>query len=74
MKREKDTNHEDKKLNETPFATIPNAVKRTGLSAYYLRDGCKSGTVPHIKSGKRFFINVPELMRKLNEESKGGNV
>jgi hypothetical protein len=38
-----------------------------------LRNGCKDGTVPHIKSGKKYLINVPALLRMLNaEEDDGG--
>lgn len=48
----------------TPFQTINEAVKTTGLSAYYLRNGCRDGSVPHIKSGSKYLINVPALLRK----------
>lgn len=49
-----------------PFQKIAEACKTTGLSQYYLRQGCKKGMVPHIKSGGVYYINVPELMEKLN--------
>ena len=49
----------------TPFQKITDAVRTTGLSAYYLRRGCKDGTIPHIKSGTTYFINVPALLRQL---------
>lgn len=48
-----------------PFQKIPQACKTTGLSMYYLRKGCKDGTIPHIKSGTVYLINVPALIRKL---------
>ena len=48
-----------------PFQKIAEACKTTGLSQYYLRRGCKSGTIPHIKSGGVYYINVPVLMEKL---------
>lgn len=41
---------------ETPFMKIPDACRVTGLSQYYLRNGCKDGTIPHIKSGRVYFI------------------
>ena len=44
---------------KTPFQKIPEACKTTGLSQYYLRKGCKDGTIPHIKSGPTYYINVP---------------
>lgn len=48
-----------------PFQKIQEACKTTGLSQYYLRKGCKDGSIPHIKSGPVYYIDVPALMRKL---------
>lgn len=50
---------------ETPFQKIQDACKTTGLSMYYLRNGCKAGTVPHVKSGSTYYINIPALLRSL---------
>ena len=51
-----------------PFQKIPEACRTTGLSQYYLRKGCKAGTIPHIRSGPTYYINVPELLRRLASE------
>ncbi len=51
-----------------PFQKIPDACKTTGLSQYFLRKGCKDGSVPHIKSGPTYYINVPALLKKLEAE------
>jgi len=59
-----------KRMTETPFMKINDAVRATGLSAYFLRNGCKDGSVPHITSGTTYFINVPALLRKLDAESE----
>ena len=48
-----------------PFQGIAQACKTTGLSMYYLRKGCKDGTVPHIKSGTTYMVNVPALLKQL---------
>ncbi len=56
--------------NCTPFQKIPEACKTTGLSQYYLRKGCKEGTIPHIKSGPTYYINVPELLECLRSRSE----
>ena len=37
---------------------------------YYLRQGCKNGTVPHIKSGGVYYVNVPALMEELDRKRK----
>ncbi|WP_312281854.1 hypothetical protein [Oscillibacter sp.] len=57
--------------NTAPFQKIGEACKTTGLSQYFLRRGCKEGTVPHINSGGVYYINVPALLRKLGAEGAG---
>lgn len=56
-----------------PFQKIPDAARSTGLSQYFLRNGCKSGTIPHIKSGTVYFVNVPALLRQLGADEGGVN-
>ena len=51
-----------------PFQKIAEACRTTGLSQYYLRQGCKDGTIPHIRSGSTYYINVPELLGQLNAD------
>lgn len=51
-----------------PFQKIPEACKTTGLSMFFLRNGCKAGTVPHIKSGGVYYINIPALLKQLGAE------
>ena len=53
---------------QTPFMKINAAAKVTGLSQYYLRKGCKDGSVPHVMSGTVYNVNVPALLRKLNAD------
>ena len=52
-----------------PFQKIPDACKTTGLSQYFLRKGCKDGSVPHIKSGPTYYVNVPALLEQLDMEA-----
>lgn len=52
----------------TPFQKIAQASKTTGLSQYYLRRGCRDGSIPHTKSGQTFFVNVPALLRQLGAD------
>lgn len=54
-----------------PFQKIQDAVASTGLSAYFLRQGCRDGTVPHIRSGRVLYINVPALLRQLGADPGG---
>ena len=36
--------------NTTPYQKIALASRTTGLSQYFLRKGCKEGTIPHTVS------------------------
>ncbi len=56
-------------MKGAPFQKIPEAAQTTGLSTYFLRNGCKDGTVPHVKSGTVYLVNIPALLRKLDAES-----
>ncbi|MGM9600019.1 MAG: hypothetical protein ACI3W5_00360 [Faecousia sp.] len=53
---------------EKHFQKIHEASRTTGLSQYFLRNGCKDGTVPHVRSGSVYLINVPALLRKLGAD------
>ena len=57
--------------NQAHFMKIKDACKVTGLSQYYLRAGCKDGSIPHVKRGTVYFINIPVFLKKLDAESEG---
>ncbi len=52
-----------------PFQSIADAARTTGLSRYHIRNGCKDGTIPHIKVGDRYKVNVPLLLKQLDAQS-----
>lgn len=54
-----------------PFQGIQNAAQITGLSQYYLRKGCRDGSIPCVKSGTTFYVNVPALLAQLGAVSVG---
>ena len=54
---------------QTPFQTIEQACKTTGLSMYYLRRGCWAGTVPHVKSGPPSYAALGPRQRNRNRPS-----
>ena len=53
-----------------PFQKITEACKTMGLSQYFLRQGCKNGTIPHIKSGGVYYINVQALVEQLDKRQR----
>ena len=48
-----------------PFQKIEDAVRTTGLSSFFLRKGCRDGSIPCVRSGRTYFINVPGLLERL---------
>ena len=54
-----------------PYMKLAAACEATGLSIWFLRRGAKDGSVPCIKSGKTYYINVPALMEKLDAQQRG---
>lgn len=55
-------------METTPYLKLKETVVETGLSMYYLRNGCKNGTIPHIKSGTTYYVDVPALLEKLRAQ------
>lgn len=51
------------------FQTIADATRTTGLSQYFIRRGCKDGSIPHVKSGSKFLVNVPLLLEAMDRQS-----
>ena len=47
-----------------PFQRIDDAVKSTGLSAYFLRRGCRDGSIPCVRSGRTIYVNVAKLLQQ----------
>lgn len=56
---------------EATFQSPRNASIISGLSVGYIREGCKSGLIPHIRVGKDYRINVPLFLEQLGNESRG---
>ena len=46
------------------FYPINAASELTGLSRFFLRSGCRNGTIPHIMCGNKYLIDVPSLLEK----------
>ncbi len=52
------------------YMSIPEAAKYTGLAACFIRKGIKSGEIPSINAGKKYLVNVPLMLEKLEEQSR----
>lgn len=56
---------------EKVYYSVKETAVKTGLSQKYLRAGLSDGSIPHIKSGNKYLINLPLLMKRLNNECEG---
>ena len=56
-------------VNVQPFQTIRQAVGSTGLSERCLRRRLAEGKLPHIMSGNRCMVCVPELLTMMQQEA-----
>ena len=58
------------------FATIEQASKYTGLAQSYIRAGVKNGTIPHIKSGRKYLVNMLRFLEMIEatENTTGGEI
>lgn len=56
-----------------PYQKIPDACRTTGLSKFFLRKGCRNGEVPHIRSGRTYYVNVPALLENLAMQTDKGD-
>lgn len=52
------------------FQRFRGAAQITGLSVKYIRQGCINGTIPHIRAGSDYLVNMPLFMAQLDEASK----
>ena len=41
-----------------------------GLSLWYIREGCTAGTIPHIRVGRDYRIDMQQLREQLKRESQ----
>lgn len=53
------------------FQPPRGAAEITGFSVKSIRDGCKSGDIPHIKTGTDFRIDMTEWLKILHSTSRG---
>lgn len=56
-------------MSEAMFSSIREAAIETGLSQYMIRIGCREGSIPHIRRGEKYYINMALFRRQLDGES-----
>lgn len=54
-------------LDSRRFLSIRDAATVTGLSQFFLRNGCRDGSVPCIRSGRKYLVDVQSLNAMFDE-------
>lgn len=55
-------------MNEVhKFEKIGAAAKLTGLSQGAIRKGCRAGTIPHVRNGTVYLIDVDALLERMHQ-------
>lgn len=63
----------DKKDNiKIIYHSIRETARITGLSEYSLRERLKNGQLPGLYSGKKYLVNVPNLLKQIEGEEIEG--
>lgn len=60
-----------KEVNETPFMSIREVARSTGLPESFLRGMLKRGELPGVYSGVKYLVNIPVLLARMDAQSTG---
>ena len=52
---------------DAPFQPIKNVPRLTGFSEHFVREGVKSGAIPHVRVGVKILVDVPRDVYKRQE-------
>ncbi|MGM9538890.1 MAG: hypothetical protein ACI3VN_11230 [Candidatus Onthomonas sp.] len=52
---------------EKIMVTIQEASERTGLAYHCIRRLCMTGQITYIRSGKKYYVNLPYLLSFLEQ-------
>ena len=53
-----------------PYVSVREAVKWTGLSERFIRDGVRACRIPHIMAGKKAMIALRPFLEQLDAEAR----
>lgn len=58
-------------MNNCPkvYMNIEEAANYTGISKFYIRNGCKKNEIPHIMAGTKYLVNVPRFLELLEAQA-----
>lgn len=53
----------------TPYQSIRGASRISALAQGYIRAGCKNGTIPCLRVGREYKVNMPLFLQQLEAAS-----
>lgn len=56
-------------LDGKRFLSIRDAATVTGLSQYFLRAGCRDGSLPCVRSGRKYLVDIQALNALYDEKA-----
>ena len=59
--------------NNPVFCSIKAFCKLSGLSQFYIRQRVRAGSLPFIRSGNTYLVNVTGELEVLDKESREGS-
>lgn len=57
-----------------PYQPINGAAAITGLSRWYIRDGCKRGKIPHLMVGGEYRVCMGLFLQQLEAEAAANTI
>ncbi len=54
-----------------PLQGIDDTARLTGASRCFVRNGCRDGSIPCIKFGNKYMVNLPLFLEMLDAQSRG---
>lgn len=57
-------------LSQPRFVSKQEAMRITGCSDWFMKEGIKAGRIPHIRNGRRILIDLPLFLEQLDQQSR----
>lgn len=57
-------------MTQTPFMTIKDTSTLTGFSQHYIRERCKSKSIPFQMAGNKYMVDVEGFLAIQREEAR----
>lgn len=56
-------------ISKPILVSSKEAAQASGMSEWYVKQGIKAHTIPHVRCGRRVLVNLPLFLESLNKQS-----